>query len=146
AATRKVTAAGLPSEGRLTFHLSRQRVPFPGMTCPGCSPMVLASTPLNWPAALVPATGARRAWTGSTSFGIAAAAVPTATAATAAPAMNALVPALRVPITIHLLGLAVLSGCIVIERDGLGSARSIEGVRRHDRTVAGRGLAPKAGR
>src|ERR1700745_4160376 len=107
---RSVTVAGLGSCGRLTLHLSRQRMPFRGRAevCVGCaSASTLTSVPLNWPDAVVPATGARRAWTGIAVSGTAPAAVPAAIAAATTPTRKAPVPAVRVLITVHLLGLAV---------------------------------------
>lgn len=109
-AMRRVTAAGLLKCGRLTFHCRRQLMPFRGSAgvCAGCaSAVLLASTPLKCPAALVPATGARRAWTGIAKIGAAAAAPPAAMAAVVTATTRALAPAVRVLNTVHLLTLAV---------------------------------------
>jgi hypothetical protein len=69
--------------------------------------VLLASTPLKCPAALVPATGVRRAWTGIAKIGVAAAALPAAMAAAVTATTRALAPAVRVLNTVHLLTLAV---------------------------------------
>jgi hypothetical protein len=91
---RSVTEAGLPSDGRLTFQVKRQRVPLRGSADirMGGSLTFLVSTPLKCPAAIASATGARRAWTGIATIGIAAAALPVATTAAASPTTKASCP------------------------------------------------------
>lgn len=108
-AIRRVTAACLLKCGRVTLHRRRQLMPFRGSAgvCTGCaSAVLLAITPLKCPAALVPATGARRAWTGIANIGADAAALPAAMAAAVTATTRTLAPAVPVLNTVHLLTLA----------------------------------------